>query len=106
MKTRYYVSVQGRSVLEEQGAASYEWTIEASPETANNLRHLLERIGEKEESSFAAYTYPWPDTSEDIVNSGYQSQIDKVYREIYRLGTEETRCELQQIGYGGKQDEG
>lgn len=105
VKTRYYVSVQGRSVLEEQGAAAYEWTIEASPETANNLRHMLEWIGEKEESSFAAYTYPWPDTSEAIVNSGYQSQMDKVYREIYRLGTEETRRELQRIGYGAEQDE-
>lgn len=105
MKTRYYVSVQGRSVLEEQGAAAYEWTIEATPETAINLRHMLERIGEKEDSSFAAYTYPWPDTPEDVVNSGYQSQIDKVYREIYRLGTEETRRELQRIGYGSEQDE-
>lgn len=102
---RYYVSIPGRSVLEEQGAAAYEWTIEASPEEAVNLRYMLERIGEKENSSFLAYTYPWPDTPEDEVNSGYQSQIDKVYREIYRLGTDETRRELYRIGYGAEQDD-
>lgn len=100
MGKRYYVSIPGRSVLEEQGATAYEWTIEASSEEAINLRYMLERIGEKEDSSFVAYMYPWPDTPEDVVNSGYQSQIDKVYREIYRLGTEETRRELERIGYG------
>ncbi|MNJ64756.1 hypothetical protein D3C77_607290 [compost metagenome] len=66
---------------------------------------MLERIGEKEDSSFAAYTYPWPDTPEGGVNSGYQSQIDKVYREIYRLGTEETKQHLRRIGYGDEQAE-
>ncbi|WP_033404119.1 hypothetical protein [Paenibacillus fonticola] len=102
---RYYVSVHGRSVLEEQGATAYEWTIESTPEVAANLRHMLERIGEKEESSFAAYTYPWPDTPEDEVNSNFQSQIDEVYREIYRLGTKETREQLRRAGYGNSQAE-
>ncbi|WP_392391557.1 hypothetical protein [Paenibacillus ihumii] len=105
MGTRYYVSIPGRSVLEDQGATAYEWTIEASHEEAVNLRVMLERLGEKADSSFLAYTFPWPDTPEAQVNSGYQSQMDKVYREIYRLGTEETRQELQRIGYGTGQDE-
>ncbi|GAA0136806.1 hypothetical protein YSY43_36470 [Paenibacillus sp. YSY-4.3] len=105
MGKRYYVSIPGRSVLEEQGATAYEWTIEASSEEAINLRYMLERIGEKEDSSFVAYMFPWPDTPEDETNSGFQSQIDKVYREIYRLGTEETRRQLDRSGYGAGEDE-
>lgn len=56
---------------------------------------MLRRTGEKEESSFLAFTYPWPDTPESIVNAGYQSHLDALYREIYRLGTEETRERLR-----------
>jgi hypothetical protein len=90
-KKVFYVSVHGRSVLDDQGASSYEWEVNATPEEANNLLHMLRRIGEKEESSFLAFTYPWPDTPEGEVNAGYQSHLDALYSEIYRLGTEETR---------------
>ncbi|MDQ0090822.1 hypothetical protein J2T12_004245 [Paenibacillus anaericanus] len=90
-KKLFYLSVQGRSILEDHGATSFEWTVEATPEEADNLRGMLERIAEKEESSFLAFTYPWPDTPEEEVNAGYQSHLNELYREIYRLGTKETR---------------
>ncbi|MEF2967984.1 hypothetical protein V3851_19310 [Paenibacillus sp. M1] len=93
-KKTYYVSLQGRSLLEEQGASGYEWTIRATPEEADTISHMLEQIDEKEVSGFLAYTWPWPDSPEGDVNASYQSNIDQLYREIYRLGTEETRSQL------------
>lgn len=53
-KKRYYVSVQGRSVLDDPGAAAYEWAVEATSEEADTLKHLLGQLDEKEESTF------WP----------------------------------------------
>lgn len=98
-KKTYYVSVHGRSVLDDPQATSYEWVIHATPEEVDAISHMLELLGEKEESTFLAYTYPWPDSPEDTVNSSYQSVLDDLYREIYRLGTEETKQLLSRIGY-------
>ncbi|WP_410771886.1 hypothetical protein [Fontibacillus sp. BL9] len=100
-KKTYYVSLQGRSLLEEQGAAGYEWVIRATPEEADMISHMLEQIDEKEVSSFFAFTYPWPDSPEEDVNAGYQSNLDELYRHIYSLGTEETREQLHRsLGMG------
>lgn len=93
-KKTYYVSVQGRSLLEDAAATGFEWVIQATPSEADTISHMLEQLGEKEESTFIAYTYPWPDTPEEGVNSSYSSLMNDLYQEIYRLGTEETRHQL------------
>lgn len=101
-KRPYYVSVQGRSLLDDPGAAAYEFAVKATREEADTLSHMLEQLGEKEESGFVAFTYPWPDTPEDDVNRSYQSHLDGLYREIYRLGTAETRAEMERSGFAAK----
>lgn len=99
-KTVYYVSLQGRSLLEDQQATAYEWSIEADEEEADQVRRLLERLGEQEVHSFLAFTFPWPDTPEQAVNAAYQDTVDALYKLIYRLGTPETRKAMSQyMGY-------
>ncbi|GIO43557.1 hypothetical protein [Paenibacillus apis] len=99
-KKIYYVSLQGRSLLEDQQATAYEWRIEATPEEADQVSHLLEQLGEQETRSFLAFTYPWPDSPEQDVNAGYQSVVDALYKLIYRFGTPETREQLSRsMGY-------
>lgn len=100
----YYVSVQGRSMLENPEATAYEWTICATAEEADTLGRMLEQIQQHEEDSFLAFTYPWPDTPEQGVSQGYQRHLDNLYREIYRLGTEETKEQLARSGYGDRMD--
>ncbi|MDU0329024.1 MULTISPECIES: hypothetical protein [Paenibacillus] len=101
-KRTYYVSVQGRSLLEDPGAAAYEWEIQATREEADHLSHMLEHLGEKEENGFMAFTYPWPDTPEDDVNRSYESYLNALYREIYRLGTAETRAHMERSGFAAQ----
>ncbi|MCM3785828.1 hypothetical protein M3231_22940 [Neobacillus mesonae] len=97
-KSQYFVSVGGRSVLGNQQEASYEWVIEATPEEADYLRGLLSLMQEKEEEAFPGYVFPWPDTEDDSVNVLYEEALQKVYKEIYQLGTRETRGYLSQYG--------
>ncbi|MEK5061550.1 hypothetical protein ACFSVM_21810 [Paenibacillus shunpengii] len=97
-RSLYFVSVGGRSVLNDQQAASYEWVIEATPEQADYLRGLLSLMQEKEEEAFPGYIFPWPDTEEASVNSLYEQALQNVYNEIYQLGTRETRSHLAQYG--------
>ncbi|GIP22461.1 hypothetical protein [Paenibacillus sp. J22TS3] len=96
MKKTFYVSVQGRSVLEDPKAASYEWVIEAEPEEAEELRRRLSSVQEAEEDSFMSYVYPWPDSPEGRVNAAYSDSLNRVYREIYRLGSPATRNQMEQ----------
>ncbi|MBP2000441.1 hypothetical protein J2Z69_001472 [Paenibacillus shirakamiensis] len=94
MKKTYYVSVQGRSVLEEEGAASYEWAIEATAEEAEQLKRQLNLIGETEEDGFIDFIYPWPDTPEEGVNARYSKRMKAVFQSIYDLGTLETKTQM------------
>lgn len=96
-KSTYYVSVQSRSVLTERGASTYEWEIEATPEEADQVRIELDMLQEKDERAFPGYVFPWPDTPEQSTNSLFQSSLDRVYSTIYRLGTSETRSQMEQF---------
>ncbi|MNP57266.1 hypothetical protein D3C76_1520770 [compost metagenome] len=96
-KRTYYVSVQGRSLLDNQDEASYEWVIHATESEADTISHMLEQIGETEDSEFLAFTYPWPDTPEEWVNANYSSLMNDLYHEIYRLGSEETKQQVRAI---------
>lgn len=96
-KSIYYVSVQSRSVLTEQGASAYEWEIEATPAEADQVRIELDMIQESEEEAFPGYVFPWPDTPEQSANSLFQTSLDRVYRTIYRLGTPATRQQMEEL---------
>ncbi|WP_127589543.1 hypothetical protein [Paenibacillus lautus] len=95
-KSTYYVSVQSRSVLTEQGASAYEWEIEATPEEADQVRIELDMMQEKDEE-MTGYLFPWPDTPQQNSNALFQSSLDKVYRTIYQLGTPATRQQMEEL---------
>ncbi|UPK42924.1 MULTISPECIES: hypothetical protein [Paenibacillus] len=92
----YYVSVMGRSVIPDQHATSYEWVIQATPQEAEQLLGLLNLMQEKEEEAFPGMVFPWPDSPEESVNRAYEGVLQQVYQEIYRLGTPETRYQIEQ----------
>ncbi|KOP64489.1 hypothetical protein AMS62_03915 [Bacillus sp. FJAT-18019] len=95
-KSIYYVSVQSRSVLTQQGASAYEWEIEATPAEADQVRIELDMMQEKDEE-VTGYMFPWPDTTEQSTNVLFQSSLDKVYRTIYQLGTPATRQQMEEL---------
>lgn len=95
-RMNYYVSVMGRSVLTDSSATSYEWVIQATPQEAEHLLGLLYLMQEKEEEAFPGMVFPWPDTPEQDVNRAYEVVLQQVYREIYRLGTPETKHQIEQ----------
>ena len=95
-RMNYYVSVMGRSVLTDSSATSYEWVIQATPQEAEHLLGLLYLVQEEEEEAFPGMVFPWPDTPEQDVNHAYEVVLQQVYREIYRLGTPETKHQIEQ----------
>lgn len=96
-KTAYFVSVQARSVLQERGASAYEWEIQATPEEADQLQLELDMLQEKDEEAFPGDLFSLSLESERDINSMFQDSLDRVYRSIYRLGTPNTRSQMEQL---------
>lgn len=95
-KSTYYVSVQSRSVLTEQGGSAYEWVIEATPKEADQVRIELDMMQEKDEEAMG-YMFSWADTPQQSTNALFQSSLDKVYRTIYQLGIPATRQQMEEL---------
>ncbi|MCD1259930.1 hypothetical protein B5M42_013925 [Paenibacillus athensensis] len=91
-KKHYYVSVQSRTILENQGDASYELEIEATPEERDQLEELFKELGEWDQAT-AVQVAPALGIAyhHDESNDGYDASLKAAYALIGKLGTAETQ---------------
>jgi hypothetical protein len=97
-KKTYYVSVQARTVMENQGDAAYELEIHATPENIEKLTSLFEEMGDYDHDAFLKahrYTFPY---NIDPENDGYDYYLREVYQFLYDLGTPESRRHIEEAG--------
>lgn len=93
-KKKYYVSVQSKSLLENQGDDAYELEIEATDEEASMLRRLLEGLDETEHATFFRGMTPGLPYHWDRENDAYDAALRQIYRTIHALGTPETKTHM------------
>ncbi|WP_240666651.1 hypothetical protein [Longirhabdus pacifica] len=97
-KQTYYVSVQANTVVEEQGAAAYEFEIEASEKEWMKLTTLFEEKEDAEKFTFVSTPLPaLPYHVIDGANDEYDAVLKNVYQCIYELGTKETKDQINQM---------
>ena len=96
-KTKYYVSVQSKSLLREQGLAAYEWEIEATDEEAATLGQLFERLDESEHATYFRGMTPGLPYHWDRENDAYDGTLRKIYAMIHELGTPDTKSQIAGI---------
>ncbi len=90
-KKRYYISVQARTIMENQGDAAYELEIDATDEDIAKLIELFEAEEDADTASFnRAYT-PAVQYHHDEENDEYDRNLVQVYRTLHQLGTPETK---------------
>ncbi|KIL37870.1 hypothetical protein SD70_30155 [Gordoniibacillus kamchatkensis] len=97
-KKPYYVSVQAKTVMENQGDAAYELEIEATPEDIERLKTLFEYMGDFDHGTFMkshALAFPY---HLDPENDGYDTNLRAVYEMMYEWGTPETKRHIEQAG--------
>jgi hypothetical protein len=97
-KTTYYVSVQAGTVVEQLGAASFEFVIEATPKEIDKLQYLFEEMDEAEDDTFTRSFTPALPYHQDPQNDEYDEALKQVYEHIYNLGTAETRSHIEAMG--------
>jgi rubrerythrin len=87
----YYVAVGSGQVLEDRGAAPFEFEIRANEEELNKLQELFEETSSAEEASVFHFVRPITTRGEEDFNAVYEAQMKDIYRLLYQLGTDETR---------------
>lgn len=93
-KRRYYISVQAKSILEEQGEAAYELEMDATPEEAEKLKVLFDELDDFDNATFFRTPIPGIPYHHDSENDGYDYSLKEVYNFIYHLGTEDTKAHI------------
>jgi hypothetical protein len=90
-KRTYYVSVQSRSILPQQGDGAYEFEIAATEEEIAKLSAMFKEWEGFDNSTLFRAPIPGLAYHHDIENDGYDDLLKQIYRALYDLGTEETR---------------
>jgi hypothetical protein len=97
MKNKYFVSVQARTILPNEGDAAYELEIEATPEQAGQLNELFELMEEEDNDTYLRLHNPAVVYQSDNVTEPFSQSLQDVYRKIYELGTPETRSHIKSM---------
>ncbi|GGG06220.1 hypothetical protein [Paenibacillus abyssi] len=96
-KTKYYVSVIANSILDNQGAASYELEILADDQDLAQLQELFDEKMKAEESTMIRASLPGIPYHIDDENDNYDYYLIEIYKKLHELGTKETKNHIEQM---------
>ncbi|MCC3377136.1 hypothetical protein [Cohnella sp. REN36] len=96
-KKRYFISVQARTIMLNQGDAAYELEIQATDDEVDKLNELFESLEEFDQSTYFRAHYPGIPYHHDKANDGYDYFLREIYNTLYDLGTDETRQHISAI---------
>jgi hypothetical protein len=96
-KTKYYVSVQNKSIFRDQGQAAYELEIVANDDEVEKLRLLLDSWGETDHATYFRSMIPGLPYHHDNENDTYDYYLQHIYKMIYDLGSVETQEHISAI---------
>lgn len=103
-RKRYYVSVQGKSVLEGKGDAAYEFEINATRAEVDKLQELMNEAWDADDASFFRNFIPAVPYHNDVANDAYDYTLREIYQLLHELGTKETRRTIEGMGMLGQAD--
>jgi 1,2-phenylacetyl-CoA epoxidase catalytic subunit len=101
MKTRdtYFIDIgSGDVVPHAEEAKSVSYQIQATPEEVTKLKALFEKNYDDEVSTFTRAQIPFREYHKDPENAQYDHSMHKIYQMIHKLGNEETRKSIEEMG--------
>ncbi|WP_256757898.1 hypothetical protein [Cohnella sp. WQ 127256] len=93
----YYVSVQSKTIMTQQGDAAYEFEIEATSEELQKLQELFVEMEDFDNRSYIRNQIPGIPYHHDSENDGYDYYLKEIYNTLHELGTEETRNHISSM---------
>ncbi|OYD08623.1 hypothetical protein CHM34_07125 [Paludifilum halophilum] len=85
-------------ILQEKGTSPYGFQIEATDEEVRKLNRLLANNSTEDMETFWDAHTPFLQYNQNRENDGYDRTMQQIYRQIYRLGTPETRHQMEELG--------
>ncbi len=97
MKKRYYVEVSSGEILEDQGASSYHFEIDADEEDIYELSELFDLTDKDSRLSLYRAHVPAMSYHEDKNNDDYDNHMKEIYSLIHKLGNKKTRDHIESM---------
>ncbi|MEK8130608.1 hypothetical protein WMW72_22130 [Paenibacillus filicis] len=95
----YYIAVGSGEILEPAAVTdNFEFEIQADQEEIDQLQELFEDKEDDEQSTMLAGLTPYRQLSDDEENDAYDWTLTEIYMMIHRLGTPETRKQIEAMG--------
>ncbi|SFT01738.1 hypothetical protein [Marininema halotolerans] len=100
-KRPYYVAIhsgeKAGALLQEKSSDQYVFEIEATPEEARELSYFLEQLARSDIASFWNAHTPFIQDKQNPENEQYDSSLVTMYEHIHRLGTPETKEQIESM---------
>ncbi|MFD0710851.1 hypothetical protein [Paenibacillus sp. GCM10027626] len=96
-RQKYYVSVQAKTIMAQQGDAAYEFEIMANQEELNRLNALFRRMMDFDGDAYILTHLPGIPYHNDEPNDGFDYYLREIYNTLYELGTEETKDHIAEM---------
>ncbi|MFC5651935.1 hypothetical protein ACFPYJ_23005 [Paenibacillus solisilvae] len=96
-KRRYYVSIQSKCIMYNQGDAAYELEIDATEEEVEKLTELFNQWEDAEEKTFFRAQIPIIPYHHDSENDVYDYLLKEIYKAIYQMGTDQTKSHISSM---------
>ncbi|RXT04181.1 hypothetical protein [Ammoniphilus sp. CFH 90114] len=96
-KKRFYVNVEHGSILEDQGAETYEFEVDADEMEIHKLQELFDKTHQKEMGTIVRGMTPYIQYHDDEDNDEYDRSLLQVYRMLHQLGTPQTKQHIESM---------
>jgi hypothetical protein len=98
-KRSYYVDLQSGDILEKPlEEKSPKFRISATDREYIELKRLFDRSYSADFSTFIRAQIPFREYHKDPENARYDDTMKKIYGELYKLGDNETRKYIENLG--------
>jgi hypothetical protein len=98
-KKTYYITVGSGEILEPAAVTgNFEFEILASQEDIDQLQELFEDKEDDEQYTVMGGLTPYRLLSDDEQNDAYDWTLTEIYMLIHRLGTPDTRKQIEAMG--------
>ncbi|MFX3640067.1 MAG: hypothetical protein ACE3L7_15665 [Candidatus Pristimantibacillus sp.] len=96
-KRRYYISVQSKSIMYNQGDAAYELEIDATEEEVEKLTELFKQWEDADFKNYIRAHIPIIPYHHDSENDVYDYFLKEIYKTIYQMGTDQTKSHISSM---------
>lgn len=98
-KNTYYITVGTGEISQSATASRWDYKITATNEEINELRSYFKQNYSTEWQSFVRAHIPFLEYHNDKENDEYDEIMSKVYELLYKLGDDETRKHIEDMGF-------